>query len=390
MYTLLLALIYLAFICLGLPDSLLGTAWPDAHTALGVSDSFAGIVSVIIQVGTVISSLLSERLTVKFGTRTVTVFSVFLTAAALFGFSQSNAAWMLCLWAIPYGLGAGAIDSALNNYVALHYTAKHMSWLHCFWGVGALISPFIMGYAVANFRWQTGYLIVAVLLGLCTLFFLCTLKAWNLKGAKTAQKQSNEVVGLKKALSIPGVKPWLAGFFGTLWVESTMILWTSTFLVKTRGFHESAGATLASLFYIGMTAGRFLSGFIAERLGDRRMIRLGSTVAACGMILMLIPYPAVSVVGVFFVGFGMAPCYPSVIHHTPILFGERNSQAIIGIQMASAYIGSTVMPFLLGQISRLTGMWIMPLYMLTALAVMRILQGKALNIVDKRKSEEQA
>ncbi len=388
MYTLLLAIIYLAFICLGLPDSLLGTAWPVVHAELAVPLSYAGIVSIIIHIGTVISSLLSERLTVKFGTRGVTVFSVFLTAVALFGFSRSDAMWMLCLWAVPYGLGAGAIDSALNNYVALHYTARHMSWLHCFWGVGALISPYIMSLSLTHANWQTGYLAVSLLLFVCALLFLFTLKVWNINKKKVEDRGAKEVLGLRNAIAVPGVKPWLVGFFGTLTIESCMILWTSSYLVQVRNFSEEAGAALASLFYIGMTAGRFVSGFVADKKGDRTMIRGGCLIAVCGMALMLVPLKSVTVLGVLCVGLGMAPCYPSVIHHTPILFGERNSQAIIGIQMASAYTGSTLMPPLFGLISGFTGMWVMPFFMAAAMVLMRIMQRVALKTVDARKAAQ--
>ena len=338
MYSFLLALIYLAFISLGLPDSLLGSGWPVMHAELGVSVSFMGIVSMVISGGTILSSLLSDRLTHRLGTRIVTVVSVFLTVVALFGFSISTRFWMLIAFAVPYGLGAGAIDAALNNYVALHYKAKHMSWLHCFWGVGTIVSPFIMGYALTHSTWNAGYCIVALIQLAIAVLLLVTLPVWKIHADAT------ETAGA--ALRIKGVPFLLLGFFAYCSAETTTMQWASTYFVEVKHLPAERAATLAALFYIGITAGRFLSGFLTEKLGDRGMIRLGAGVLACGIAALLLPVESYYLAFAAFlvIGLGCAPIYPCIIHSTPANFGAESSGAIIGIQMASAYVGSTFVP----------------------------------------------
>ena len=278
MYTLLLLLIYMAFISLGLPDSLLGSAWPIMHEAFSVPLSYAGLVTMIISAGTICSSLMSERLTKKFGTQIVTVCSVLLTAAALFGFSTSSAFYMLCLWAIPYGLGAGAIDVALNNYVALHYSSKHMSWLHCFWGVGTIISPYIMSYALTTSSWQNGYRMVSFLQMGITMILFVTLPVWKVNKTAEQQEEQHEVIGIRGAVKIKGVPQLLLGFFSYCALESTLILWSSSYLVGAKGISAERAAAYAALFCSGITLGRFLAGFVTEKLGDHKMIRLGTTI----------------------------------------------------------------------------------------------------------------
>lgn len=353
MYTFLLALIYIAFISLGLPDSLLGAGWPVICNDLNVPISFMGIISMVISGGTIISSLLSDKLTRKFGTRIVTVMSVFLTAIALFGFSFANQIWMMIVFAIPYGLGAGAIDAALNNYVALHYTSKHMSWLHCFWGVGAIISPFVMSYALISSTWNNGYRIVAFMQLGISLLLLVTLPVWKIN-QKSAENHTKSI-GLVEALKIKGVSYLLIGFFAYCAAEATAMYWASTYLVEVKGITTDQAARFASLFYIGITIGRFLSGFIMNKLGDRKMIILGTCILSCGIIALLIPTQSsiVSLAGFIIIGFGCAPIYPCIIHSTPNNFGAENSGAIIGIQMASAYIGSTFIPPLFGLLGNL-------------------------------------
>lgn len=364
MYTLLLAVIYLAFISLGLPDSLLGSAWPVMHQTLAVPLSYMGIVTMIISGGTIVSSLLSERLTKKLGTQTVTVISVALTAAALFGFSSVRAFPLLCVWAIPYGLGAGAIDAALNNYVALHYSSRHMSWLHSFWGVGTVISPYVMSYALSHRSWEDGYRIVGWMQGGIVLVLLLTLPLWKINKAEKTE-ESTRVIGLRTALKIPGVRGVLVGFFAYCAAETTVIQWTSSYLAGVRGVSERLAAAFASFFYIGMTVGRFLSGFAADRLGDRRMIRIGITTALVGAVCVLLPLQttAVALVGFVIIGLGCAPVYPAIIHSTPTCFGADNAQAIIGVQMASAYVGSTFMPPLFGVLAEYTTLLLLPLYL---------------------------
>jgi fucose permease len=370
MYSLLLALIYLAFISLGLPDSLLGSGWPVIHNDLSVPISFMGIVSMVISGGTIVSSMLSDRLTRKLSTRIVTVSSVFLTVIALFGFSFSSQFWMLLVFAIPYGLGAGAIDAALNNYVALHYTSKHMSWLHCFWGVGTIVSPFVMSYALTYSTWHSGYRIVAFIQLGIGLLLLATLPVW--KANRQADWDNAKSIGLIGALKIRGVPYLLIGFFAYCAAEATAMYWASTYLVEVKGITIDRAAGFASLFYIGLTAGRFLGGFIMNKLGDRKMIILGTCILSCGILSLLIPAenPTVSLVGFIIIGFGCAPIYPCIIHSTPNNFGAENSGAIIGIQMASAYVGSTFIPPLFGLLGNLISFAILPVYLSVFIVIM--------------------
>ena len=373
MYSFLLALIYLAFISLGLPDSLLGSGWPVMHAELGVSVSFMGIVSMVISGGTILSSLLSDRLTHRLGTRIVTVVSVFLTVVALFGFSISTRFWMLIAFAVPYGLGAGAIDAALNNYVALHYKAKHMSWLHCFWGVGTIVSPFIMGYALTHSTWNAGYRIVGLIQLAIAVLLLVTLPVWKIHADAT--ETAGRCVGLRAALRIKGVPFLLLGFFAYCSAETTTMQWASTYFVEVKHLPAERAATLAALFYIGITAGRFLSGFLTEKLGDRGMIRLGAGVLACGIAALLLPVESYYLAFAAFlvIGLGCAPIYPCIIHSTPANFGAESSGAIIGIQMASAYVGSTFVPPLFGLMGKALGFSILPVYLAVFAALMLVM-----------------
>ncbi len=373
MYLLLLSVIYLAFISLGLPDSLLGAAWPTIRAEFDVPLSYMGFVSMIISGGTIISGLMSERVTRKFGTRAVTIVSVFLTAVALFGFSISTEFYQMCLWGIPYGLGAGAIDAALNNYVALHYSSRHMSWLHCFWGVGTIISPYIMSYALTHAMWTDGYRMVSYLqLGIAAVL-LFTIPLWKVNKPTALQQSSTRVLGIKGALKIKGVPYLLLGFFSYCAAEATTMLWASSYLEGTRGVSKDEAAALGSLFFIGITAGRFLSGFISDRLGDNRIIRIGTGIALCGVLLIVLPFKITSVIGFIIIGLGCAPVYPCIIHSTPKNFGAENSQGIIGIQMASAYVGSTFMPPLFGLIANNVSLTLMPLYLAFFLILLLIM-----------------
>lgn len=370
MYTLLILIIYLAFISLGLPDSLLGAGWPDMYEGFNVPVSYMGIISMIISGGTIVSSLMSDMLTRKFGVKWVTIFSVFLTALAMIGFSFSTAFWMLILFAIPYGLGAGAIDAALNNYVAVHYKSKHMSWLHCFWGVGAIISPFVMSYSLSTSTWKDGYRIVAYVQIAIGVVLLLTLPLWKANEEKTTEKQAK--VGIIRALRIKGVPFLLIGFFAYCALEATTMYWASTYFVEVKGIPTEQAAQFASLFYIGITAGRFLSGFIAEKVGDRKMILLGTSILIIGIILLFVPVDNAMLAPSAFVtiGFGCAPIYPCIIHSTPNNFGEENSGAIIGIQMASAYVGSTFIPPLFGLLGKTFGFDILPIYIIVFVVLM--------------------
>ena len=384
MYSLLLVLIYIAFVSLGLPDSLLGSGWPVMHAAFGVPVSSMGAVTMIISGATIVSSLLSDRLTHRFGTGGVTVASVFLTVLGLFGFSVSSRFWMLLAFAVPYGLGAGAIDAALNNYVALHYKARHMSWLHCFWGVGTIVSPFVMSYALTHLTWQSGYRIVAVLqLGIAVLLIL-TLPVWK-KQPHAAEETEPQRVGVRGALKIPGVPYLLLGFLAYCAAESTAMQWASTYFAAVRGLSAERSAGLAALFYIGITAGRFLSGFVTDRLGDRNMIRLGAGILLCGAAVLAVPgtSPNAAVAAFLVIGFGCAPVYPCIIHSTPGNFGAENSGAIIGIQMAGAYVGSTFAPPLFGLLGNSAGFAIMPVFLLIFFILMIIMVELSFRVTKK-------
>lgn len=370
MYSLLLALIYIAFISLGLPDSLLGSGWPAMHNDLGVPVSYMGFVSMTISACTIISSLFSYKLTKALGTRIVTVVSVFLTAGALIGFSFANTFWLLIIIAIPYGLGAGAIDAALNNYVALHYKAKHMSWLHCFWGVGTIISPFVMSYALTYSSWNEGYRIVGYIQLGIALLLLVTLPVWKKTNDPLVQQEQKNV-GLLGALKIKGVPFLLIGFFAYCATEATAMSWASTYFAETKGISAEQAAQFASLFYIGITASRFISGFVSDKLSDRVMIVIGACILTCGTLLLFIPVGGALPIAAFVImGFGCGPIYPCIIHSTPANFGHENSGAIIGIQMASAYVGSTFLPPLFGLLGNAIGFEILPVYVLVLVALM--------------------
>lgn len=394
MASLLLVIIYLAFISLGLPDSLLGSAWPEMHRVLGVELSAMGIVTTLISIGTVISSLLSDRLVKRFSTRWVVVVSVGLTAVGLFGFSFAPTFAVLCLFALPYGLGAGSIDAALNNYVALHYTSRHMSWLHCFWGVGTVISPYIMSYALGTeLGWAGGYRLVGGLQVLILIALISTLPVWKRAGHKAPDYSDNEAdgtaggVGLIRSLRIKGVPLVLLGFLSYCAAESTVMAWSSTYFFEAKATGEQLAAALGSLFFIGMTVGRFLSGFVSNRIGDKNMIRIGFIVSGVGVAIVTVPAGlGLAIAGFLLIGIGFAPIYPSIIHSTPKSFGEENSQAIIGIQMASAYFGATLAPPLFGIIASYLNVKLLPLY----LAIFMMLSLVMLELLNKQADEKTA
>ena len=389
----LLAIIYIAFISLGLPDSLLGAAWPVMYEELGVPISYAGIVTMIIAAGTIVSSLLSDWLMRKVGAGVITAVSVFMTAAALFGFSASHSFLLLCLWAVPYGLGAGAVDAALNNYVALHFSSRHMNWLHCFWSVGAAASPYIMSYCLTGgFGWNNGYRSVAVVQTILTAALFLSLPLWKRRRLEGAEGESAaKALSLPRAVKIKGVPFVLIMFFGYCALEQAAGLWASSYLVQFRGVDTDTAAWSASLFYLGIAAGRFLCGFVAERLGDRRLIRIGILTMIGGVLLIAlpVPYDAFTLAGLLIVGLGCAPVYPSVIHSTPANFGKENSQAIIGIQMASAYVGTTFMPPLFGLIAAHIHIGLYPAFLL-ALALLMLCMSEKLNRTGAKRQEGEA
>ena len=380
MIQLLLPIIYLAFISLGLPDSLLGSAWPSMYPLLGVPVSHAGILSMIISFGTIVSSLNSDRLTRALGAGKVTAISVGMTAAALFGFSVSTQFWMLCLWAVPYGLGAGSVDAALNNYVALHYESRHMSWLHCMWGIGTMVSPMVMGRVLAGGGpWTAGYRYIALFQIALTAVLFLSLPLWQKRTDETAEGgTAPQALSLGQVFRLPGAKEVMLCFFCYCALETTAGLWASSHLTLTRGVAADTAASFASLFYIGITAWRAACGFLTLKLSDTQMIRLGQGVLAVGVAALLVPGPQLLVpgpqllalAGLVLVGVGCAPSYPSIIHATPDHFGADRSQAVIGIQMASAYVGNLVMPPLFGLLANNITPALFPFYLLVLLVLM--------------------
>lgn len=373
MFHLLLSIIYLSFISLGLPDGLLGAAWPTMYGELGVPVSFAGIISMIICVGTILSSLMSDWLTHKLGPGKVTAISVAMTAAALLGFSFSNQFWMLCLWAIPYGLGAGSVDASLNNYVALHYASRHMSWLHCMWGIGASTGPYIIGFVLSGGQhWSLGYQMVGIAQIVLTAILFISLPIW--KGSKIDHTLTQTTpLSLPQVLKIPGTKEVMVTFFCYCALEQTAALWSGSYLVLHAGLSQETAASLASLFFLGMTAGRAASGFVTMKLNDTQMIRLGICIITAGVLTLLLPLgiPG-AIAGLLLVGLGCAPIYPCVIHSTPEHFGADKSQALIGIQMASAYVGTALMPPLFGLIANHISISLLGLYLLVILLLMTL------------------
>ena len=378
MVHLLLAIIYLAFISLGLPDALLGAALPSMYPQFDVPVSYAGIISMIIALGTVVSSLQSDRLTKKLGTVKVTALSVLMTALALFGFATSHSFGMLCLWAIPYGLGAGSVDASLNNYVALHYESRHMSWLHCMWGIGASAGPYIMGYALTEgWGWNSGYHIIAVLQIVLTAILLCSLPLWKQRPAEVLQDgkvQNVKALSIREVLQLAGAREILVCFFCYCALEQTTGLWASSYLTLHKGVSADTAASFASMFYLGITVGRALSGFLTMKLNDVQMIRLGEVIIGIGVLVMLLPFgQSLSLAGLILIGLGCAPVYPCVIHSTPAHFGADKSQAIIGIQMACAYVGTCLMPPVFGLIANHITVALLPVYLLIILVLMVIM-----------------
>ncbi len=375
MASVLLAIIYLAFISLGLPDALLGSAWPSMYHSMNVPISYAGIVSMIIAFCTIISSLQSDRLTFRFGTGKITLFSVATTAVALFGFTISHSFIELCLWAIPYGLGAGSVDASLNNYVALHYKSWHMSWLHCMWGLGASIGPYIMGLVLTrNLTWNSGYRVIAIMQVTLTIILFFSLPLW--KNRKTIEVKNDSEIKVKPlrfvdVLKIPRAKEIMVAFFCYCALEQTAGLWAASYMTLHKGVIADTAASYAAMFFIGITIGRAVSGFITFKLNDTKMVYLGQILIAIGILIMLIPATEfVSLIGLIVIGLGCAPIYPCMLHATPSHFGSNNSQAIIGVEMASAYVGSCFMPPFFGIIADCININLLPAFLFITLVLM--------------------
>lgn len=384
MYNLLLAIIYLAFIGLGLPDSLLGAAWPAMYKDFDAPLSLAGPIAIIISVGTIVSSLQSDRLTKLFGTGKVTALSVGLTAIALFGFSVSDSVLELCLWAIPYGLGAGSVDASINNYVAVHHKSHHMSWLHCMWGLGAAVGPYIMGAVLAGGgSWNSGYRAVTLMQVALTVILLLSVPLWKDSRAAVASDEASappaKPLPLRQVIALPGAKALAICFFCYCAVETTAILWTSSYFSLARGTSADTAATYAGMFFVGITIGRGVSGFVTMKLSDTSMIRLGQAILGAGIFVMMLPFSdAVSLVGLVLIGLGCAPIYPCIIHAIASIFGADKSQAVIGVQMASAYVGPLLMPPLFGVIANNVSVVLLPAFLLVLTVLMVLMHEKLL------------
>jgi len=384
-------MIYLAFVSLGLPDALLGSAWPIMYQEFAVPVSYSGTVFMIICGGTILSSLNSEKLNRRFGTGKITAISVLLTAIALFGFSISHSFIMLCLFAIPYGLGAGSVDAALNHYVALHYSSRHMSWLHCMWGLGASVGPYIMGFVLQRGEpWSRGYLIVSLIQFALAIALFCSLSLWKKKPEELKENSSNapggmegkansdgvgapkqRALSLKEIFDIPGAKECMASFYSYCALEQTVGLWAGSFMVLALGMEEKLAASYVALFYFGITFGRFLSGFFTMKWKDEQLVLGGSAIVFFGIFLLFTPWSKAMVLpALILIGLGCAPVYPSVIHSTPYNFGVEHSSALIGAQMASAYVGTLIMPPLFGVLGRSFSMKLFPYYSMFLLLLM--------------------
>ena len=414
MFSILLLMIYLAFVSLGLPDALLGSAWPIMYQEFAVPVSYSGTVFMIICGGTILSSLNSEKLNRRFGTGKITAISVLLTAIALFGFSISHSFLMLCLFAIPYGLGAGSVDAALNHYVALHYSSRHMSWLHCMWGLGASVGPYIMGFVLQRGEpWNRGYLIVSIIQFTLAIILFCSLSLWKKNpeeltenAASTAKQEApkqeapkqeapkqeapkQKALSLKEVFAIPGAKESLASFYGYCALEQTVGLWAGSFMVLALGMEEKLAASYVALFYFGITFGRFLSGFFTMKWKDEQMVLGGSAIVFFGIFLLFTPWSKALVLpALILIGLGCAPVYPSVIHSTPYNFGVEHSSALIGAQMASAYVGTLIMPPFFGVLGRSFSMKLFPYYSMFLLLFMVFTYRRMLQVTKKARREK--
>ena len=409
MFSILLLMIYLAFVSLGLPDALLGSAWPIMYQEFAVPVSYSGTVFMIICGGTILSSLNSEKLNRRFGTGKITAISVLLTAIALFGFSISHSFLMLCLFAIPYGLGAGSVDAALNHYVALHYSSRHMSWLHCMWGLGASVGPYIMGFVLQRGEpWSRGYLIVSLIQFALAIALFCSLSLWKKKPEELKENSSNapgalegkansdgaeapkqRALSLKEVFAIPGAKECMASFYSYCALEQTVGLWAGSFMVLALGMEEKLAASYVALFYFGITFGRFLSGFFTMKWKDEQMVLGGSAIVFFGIFLLFTPWSNAMVLpALILIGLGCAPVYPSVIHSTPYNFGVEHSSALIGAQMASAYVGTLIMPPLFGVLGRSFSMKLFPYYSMFLLLFMVFTYKRMLQVTKKARREK--
>ena len=383
MVSLLLVIIYISFVSLGLPDAILGAAWPVMYPAFDVPVSWMGVITLIMSAGTVVSSLFLDRLVRKFGTGLLTACSVAVTAIAMAGFASARSYWELLFWAIPYGLGAGSVDAALNNYVAIHYASRHMSWLHCMWGLGAMTGPYIMGLVLSGgAAWNVGYLSIAILQFALTAALFISIPKWK-RSAAQQEQQTQAPLTIGQVLAVPGAKAVMLTFLCYCALEQTIGQWISSYLVLHLQMPEERAAAVAGVFFAGITFGRLLSGFMTIRYSDKQMLRIGFFVVTVGIVLMMLPLGQIgAVAAILIIGLGGAPIYPCLMHSIPDYFGEDKSQAIIGILMAGAYVGMCITPSVYGVIADAVGPWILPLASMLMTLVM-IFSFESLHIKQK-------
>lgn len=377
MFSLLLFIIYLSFISLGLPDAVLGAAWPIIHEEFGVPISFSGSIYMLISCCTILSSLKSESLRLRFGTGKITAFSVLLTAVAIFGFSISPSLSVMLFFAIPYGLGAGSVDAALNHYVAVHYSGRSMNWLHCMWGIGAALGPYILGFVLQRGEsWRSGYLVLSMIQAALTIVLFLSLGLWGKEEKKEKTEEKKTPMSFRQILSITGAKECLVSFFLYCAIEQTLGLWSGSFMVYSLKIEAKLAASFVALFYFGITFGRFLAGILAAKWQDEALILGGCGILFLGLVLLfcsMVPGQEVKLFGMelrqilvicalLLSGLGCAPIYPAIIHSTPRNFGAENTSALIGKQMAAAYIGSMSFPPFFGVLAKIFGTGFFPFF----------------------------
>ena len=377
MFSLLLFIIYLSFISLGLPDAVLGAAWPIIHEEFGVPISFSGSIYMLISCCTILSSLKSESLRLRFGTGKITAFSVLLTAVAIFGFSISPSLFVMLFFAIPYGLGAGSVDAALNHYVAVHYSGRSMNWLHCMWWIGAALGPYILGFVLQRGEsWRSGYLVLSMIQATLTIILFLSLGLWGKEEKKEKTEEKKTPMSFRQILSITGAKECLVSFFLYCAIEQTLGLWSGSFMVYSLKIEAKLAASFVALFYFGITFGRFLAGILAAKWKDEALILGGCGILFLGLVLLfcsMVPSQEVKLFGMelrqilvicalLLSGLGCAPIYPAIIHSTPRNFGAENTSALIGKQMAAAYIGSMSFPPFFGVLAKIFGTGLFPFF----------------------------
>ena len=385
----LLIIIYVAFISLGLPDAMLGAAWPKIYLDLNIDIAVVGLYSVLVSIGTVVSSFASGILITRFGTGKVTSFSVILTAIGMLGISLSTSFWMICFFALPLGLGAGAVDAGLNGFVALHYKASHMNWLHSFWGLGATLGPIVISILFANqLGWRLGFIIISVIQFVLALILFISHRLWEAVEKSTNKepakdKKSYTIIAL---LKIPGVAPAVFSFLFYCAVEMTMGLWAATYLVKVEGLIENTAAAWAGMFFLALTVGRILAGFLASKFSNQQLLYTGQALCAVGAILLFIPNAYFKLISIITIGLGAAPIFPMMIHETPKRFGEDLSQAIIGMQMGFAYIGFTLLPPVFGLFAKIINFEILPYFIIFFTVLLFVMTKKVQTITSRRLS----